>query len=85
MRGIMSVFPQRLMNLEVTEKPDLRTVPGVAEQIRSVEDKLGEKGRVLVRYSGTQPLCRVMVEGPTVDETEGHCRHLVEVIRKAIG
>ncbi len=85
MRGIMAVFPQILMNLEVTEKPDLRTVPGVAEEIRAVEEKLGEKGRVLVRYSGTQPLCRVMVEGPTAEETDGYCRHLVAVIRKAIG
>jgi phosphoglucosamine mutase len=85
MRKIMSVFPQSLMNLEVTEKPDLRKVPGVAEEIRAVEEKLGEKGRVLVRYSGTQPLCRVMVEGPTVEETEGYCRHLVGVIRDAIG
>lgn len=85
MRRIMSVFPQILMNLEVTEKPDLRTVPGVAGEIRAVEAKLGEKGRVLVRYSGTQPLCRVMVEGPTAEETEGHCRHLVAVIREAIG
>ncbi len=85
MRGIMSVFPQSLMNLEVTEKPDLRALPGVGEEIRAVEKKLGEKGRVLVRYSGTQPLCRVMVEGPTAEETEGYCRHLVEVIRNAIG
>lgn len=85
MRKIMSVFPQTLLNLEVTEKPDLRMVPGVAEEIRAVEEKLGEKGRVLVRYSGTQPLCRVMVEGPTPEETDGHCRHLIEVIRNAIG
>jgi phosphoglucosamine mutase len=53
--------------------------------IRSVEDRLGEKGRVLVRYSGTQPLCRVMVEGPDKDETQLYCRQIADVVKAVLG
>ena len=58
---IMTVYPQILINVEVDHKPDIQTVPDIMQAIESIEKKLGEQGRVLVRYSGTQPLCRVMV------------------------
>jgi len=83
--GIMSVFPQILLNVEVSEKPDIFAIPAVSEEIRSVEAQLGDKGRVLVRYSGTQPLCRVMVEGPTEAETKACCDRIIQVIQKEIG
>jgi len=83
--GIMSVFPQILLNVEVSEKPDIFAIPAVSEEIRSVEAQLGDKGRVLVRYSGTQPLCRVMVEGPTEVETKVCCDRIIQVIQKEIG
>lgn len=79
---IMSVFPQVLINVEVESKPDIETIPEIVREIESVEKTLGEKGRVLVRYSGTQPLCRVMVEGPTADETNRCCQQIVDVIRR---
>jgi phosphoglucosamine mutase len=50
--------------------------------IKKTEKALGNKGRVLVRYSGTQNMCRVMVEGPTKKETEAHCRRIAEVVKK---
>jgi phosphoglucosamine mutase len=53
--------------------------------IRSVEDRLGEKGRVLVRYSGTQPLCRVMVEGPDKDLTRHYCQQIADAVKAALG
>ncbi|MDM8551551.1 phosphoglucosamine mutase [Desulfobacterales bacterium HSG2] len=81
---IMSVFPQVLMNVEVKSKPDIETIPEIVSEIESVEKRLGEKGRVLVRYSGTQPLCRVMVEGPTVDETERCCQQIVDVVQESL-
>ena len=59
---IMTVYPQVLMNVHVSRKPDINDVPKLADAVKHVENILGEKGRVLVRYSGTQPLCRVMVE-----------------------
>ena len=79
---IMTVYPQVLMNVEVKERRELATVPKIAEAIRDVEAKLGKRGRVLVRYSGTQMLCRVMVEGPTQEETDSYCRSLVQIIKE---
>ena len=64
LRRIMTVLPQVLLNIDVQHKTEIESVPQLMEAIRAVEAQLGEKGRVLVRYSGTQPLCRVMVEGP---------------------
>lgn len=79
---IMTVFPQVLINVDVKSKPDIETIPEIMDAIRSVEKRLNGEGRVLVRYSGTQPLCRIMVEGPTVDETERYCRQIADVIKK---
>jgi len=82
---IMNVFPQVLMNVEVQKTPKIETVPEILEVIKSVEKHLGEKGRVLVRYSGTQPFCRIMVEGPTIDETRKYCKQLADIIQIKIG
>ncbi len=82
---VMTVFPQTLVNVEVSDKPPIDTVPDVVAAIARVEKSLGDKGRVLVRYSGTQPMCRVMVEGPTLDQTEAFCREIVRVVRETLG
>ncbi|MFC1816495.1 phosphoglucosamine mutase [Thermodesulfobacteriota bacterium] len=82
---IMTVFPQTLINVEVKRKPDIDTVAGIRDVIQSVEKKLGEKGRVLVRYSGTQSLCRVMVEGPSDSEIQQYCRQIAATVSKEIG
>lgn len=83
--SVMDVFPQVLLGVEVKEKPDINTIPEIVDIIKSVESSLGERGRVLVRYSGTQSLCRVMVEGPTMEDTERDCRKIVEVVRRVLG
>ena len=82
---VMAVFPQVLLNIDVQKKPELKGVSEIMAAIRSVEDRLGEKGRVLVRYSGTQPLCRVMVEGPDKDETQLYCRQIADVVKAVLG
>jgi len=82
---IMTVFPQMLINIDVKTRPDLSTVPEIVKAIQGAEDALGDKGRVLVRYSGTQNMCRVMVEGPTQKETEKYCRQIAEVVRAKLG
>jgi phosphoglucosamine mutase len=82
---IMDVYPQKLLNVEVASKPDIQTIPRIAEAIKTVESRLGDRGRVLVRYSGTQNLCRVMVEGPTDKETRQYCQQIVDVVRQEIG
>ncbi|MGE5849333.1 MAG: phosphoglucosamine mutase, partial [Candidatus Methylomirabilota bacterium] len=76
----MPRFPQVLENVRIQRKDDLRTLPAVQTQIREAERALAGKGRVLVRFSGTEPLVRVMVEGP--DETI--IRHWAGVIAAAI-
>ncbi len=78
---IMTVYPQELINVEVKSKPDLTAVPAIMNAVTQVEQALGDQGRVLVRYSGTQPMCRAMVEGPTLEVTRKHCRHLASVIQ----
>jgi phosphoglucosamine mutase len=79
---IMTVYPQVLINVEVdASRPDFMTVPMVADAINAVESELGSQGRVLVRYSGTQPLLRVMVEGPEENMTRQCCEKICEAIR----
>jgi len=82
---IMKVFPQVLINVDVKRKPDLENVPAIKDAIESVEKRLREKGRVVVRYSGTQSICRIMVEGPTIDETRKYCRQLADTVKITLG
>ena len=82
---VMVVFPQVLLNVEVQRKPAIESIGPLIDAIRSVEKNLGEKGRVLVRYSGTQPLCRVMVEGLDKDETQQYCRQIAGVVKATLG
>ena len=81
----MDVFPQKLINIDVKNKPEISKIPRIKEIIRQVERALGEEGRVLVRYSGTQNMCRIMVEGPSSDATEKYCRQIADVVKSEIG
>jgi phosphoglucosamine mutase len=82
---MMEIYPQKLINVEVKSKPDISTLPKVTEVMKQVESDLGDNGRVLVRYSGTENMCRIMVEGPTQAVTEKYCQQIAEVIKKTIG
>ncbi len=82
---IMDVYPQKLINVNVKRKPDISTVPELKEAIDQVEKELGDEGRVLVRYSGTQNMCRVMVEGPSSDITEKYCNQLAKLVENVLG
>ncbi len=82
---MMDIYPQKLINVDVRSKPDISTIPQVMEIIEQVEKELGDGGRVLVRYSGTQNMCRVMVEGPTDAVTAGHCAQIAGVIKTVLG
>jgi len=81
----MRVYPQVLINIDVSEKPDIASLPAVLAVIEQVEKNLGDNGRVLVRYSGTQPQCRVMVEGPTPEITNRYCKKIANSVRQEIG
>jgi phosphoglucosamine mutase len=82
---LMDVYPQKLINVDVKSKPEISTVPDLVEAIKQVEAGLGDQGRVLVRYSGTQNMCRVMVEGPSDDVTAKYCRVIADAVKQAIG
>ena len=83
--AMMDVFPQKLINVDVKSKPDIATVPEIVAAIARVESELKDQGRVLVRYSGTQNMCRVMVEGPTKEATEKYCELVAGVVKDALG
>jgi len=82
---LMDIFPQKLINIDVKSKPDISTLPQVVQAIRDVESALGDQGRVLVRYSGTQNMCRVMVEGPSDEITLKYCLQISDAVKAAIG
>ena len=83
--SVIALEPQVLLAVTVTDKPPIASVPELGNAIRAAERELGERGRVLVRYSGTQQICRVMVEGPDPALTRRLAERLCEIVRTAIG
>jgi phosphoglucosamine mutase len=77
---LLEPFPQKLINVHVQNKRPLEEVPEVQKALAKVESDLGERGRVLLRYSGTEAVVRVMVEGQDGDKVEKHAQFLAEVI-----
>jgi phosphoglucosamine mutase len=81
----LTTFPQVLLNVRVRERVNLATVPAVAAAIARVEARLAGQGRLLVRYSGTEPLLRVMLEGRHQDEIRGWAQEIVDVVKQELG
>jgi len=81
----LEVYPQRLVNVRVRERKPLDQLPAVAAEIRAAESSFGDAGRVLVRFSGTEPLARVMVEGPDLDRVEAFANRIAAQIRAELG
>jgi phosphoglucosamine mutase len=78
-------YPQVLLNVRVKEKVSFDKLPTVKKAVRDVEERLANKGRLLLRYSGTEPLARVMIEGENQTVIENYASEIAEHIRKAIG
>ena len=78
-------FPQVLVNVAVSSRPDLRTIPEIARTIEAAETKLDGRGRVLIRYSGTEPLLRIMMEGPDSEEIETLTATVQGAVESTIG
>ncbi len=78
-------YPQILKNVRVARKIDFATLPKVTAAARSVEDRLGADGRLVLRYSGTEPLARVMIEGPDQPTIEAMADELAGVILGELG
>ncbi|MFT5289013.1 MAG: phosphoglucosamine mutase [Planctomycetota bacterium] len=83
--GAFQPFPQVLVNVTVQSKPNLEGIPSVVASVRAIEEELGEDGRVLLRYSGTEPLARVMVEGPNQERISAQAEDLAALIEKELG
>lgn len=78
-------YPQVIVNVKVKAKPPLQSLPQVAQALAEAQSTLGENGRVVLRYSGTEPLVRVMVEAEQQAEVERFSRSIAEAVRGAIG
>ncbi|MHC4941915.1 MAG: phosphoglucosamine mutase [Planctomycetota bacterium] len=83
--SVMQEFPQVLLNVEVSRKPPFENLPAVMELVRDAESRLGEEGRVILRYSGTEKKARVMVEAKEASQVKTIAEDLVTVIKKEIG
>jgi phosphoglucosamine mutase len=81
----MRKYPQVLVNVKTTKKVNPDADGAIQKAVRTVEEKLGDKGRVLLRASGTEPLIRVMVEGEHADLVKNYAQQLAEDVKKAIG
>ena len=78
-------YPQVLLNVRVRQKQDLKSVPAIAAAMQQVEERLAGNGRLLVRYSGTEPLLRVMIEGTDQSEIQAWAAGIVAVVKEHLG
>ena len=82
--GIMKIYPQVLINVKVKNKPEISSIPEIKQAMDDAETALGDNGRILVRYSGTEPLCRVMVEGKDLSEIEKYAGNISNIIENRL-
>jgi phosphoglucosamine mutase len=78
-------YPQVLVNVRVRERTDLKSVPAIAASMARIEEQLAGQGRLLVRYSGTEPLLRVMIEGRNQQEIQGWAREIADSVKQHLG
>lgn len=83
--GELRTYPQVLLNVRVRGKPDLRQIPPIADAMMRVERRLAGQGRLLVRYSGTEPLVRVMIEGQDQQEIHRWAEEIASAVKDHIG
>jgi phosphoglucosamine mutase len=81
----LKVFPQVIVNVKVREKKPLESIPSVAQAIRAAEEELKDSGRVVIRYSGTEPLARVMIEAESEEAMRRHAEAIATAIRTELG
>ncbi|MBD5417592.1 MAG: phosphoglucosamine mutase [Desulfovibrio sp.] len=82
--GLLTPFPQCLVNVHVERRLPFEERPAIAEAVAKVEAELAGRGRVLLRYSGTEALCRVMVEGENADRVRQYAHDLAEIVQREL-
>lgn len=85
LRKKLVVFPQKLVNVKVSRKPPIADVPKIASAIAAAEKELGDRGRIVVRYSGTEQLARVMVEAADAQDVERYCTEISAIFQQELG
>jgi phosphoglucosamine mutase len=81
----LKIFPQKIVNVRVRTKPPLESIPEVARLLKEAESALGNSGRVVLRYSGTEPLARVMIEAEREEDVRRWTEALAVALQSAIG
>jgi phosphoglucosamine mutase len=81
----LKVFPQVIVNVKVREKRPMESIPAVVAAIRAAEDELKDSGRVVIRYSGTEALARVMIEAESETQMRRHADVIADAIRQELG
>jgi len=81
----LKVFPQVIVNVKVREKKALESIPSVRARIREAEEELNGSGRVVIRYSGTEALARVMIEAESEEAMRRHANAIADAIRAELG
>jgi phosphoglucosamine mutase len=85
LKKVLKKYPQAQRNLRVKDKPDLDTIAGLQSLLNEAESTLKGKGRVLLRYSGTEPKIRLLLEGREQDVIDHHADRIAGVLQEAIG
>jgi phosphoglucosamine mutase len=83
--SVLKSYPQVLVNVKVSEKKDLDEIPAVTAALQSVQERLKSQGRVFIRYSGTEPLARITIEGADELVITDMAEELAEVLRREVG
>ncbi|MBN2564863.1 MAG: phosphoglucosamine mutase [Candidatus Eisenbacteria bacterium] len=81
----LKVFPQKLVNIRVASRRPLEELPSVRDEIRLAEQVLGQSGRIVVRFSGTEPLARVMIEAEDAAQVDLYTERIAAAIRRELG
>jgi phosphoglucosamine mutase len=83
--GALVTYPQVLVNVRVRDRSDYMKVPAIAEMIHGVEERISGHGRVLIRYSGTEPLLRIMLEGKDDGEIRQWANEIADTVKAHLG
>jgi phosphoglucosamine mutase len=85
LKHVMEIFPQKLINVKIREKRPIEEIPSVARVIESMQKEFGKNGRAVVRYSGTEPLARVLVEGPHAGRVDHWAEEIAAALKNEVG